>query len=114
MTNTEYEKASVEAALGPRKLAAVDAKITETEQALVYLLHQRREIVNQYDLNKPKCEHEFGNELLLSHPPKIKCNRCGYLKTIGSMAACQHDFESVNIVGLGCVSSVCRKCGAAK
>lgn len=54
MTNTEYEKASVEAALGQRKLAAVDAKINETEQALVYLLHQRREIVNQYDLNKKK------------------------------------------------------------
>jgi len=52
MTNHEYERASVEAAVGLRKLAAVDAKITETESALVYLLHQRREIVNQYDLNK--------------------------------------------------------------
>lgn len=79
MTNTEYEKASVEAALGYRKLAAVDAKINETEQALVYLLHQRREIVNQYDLNK-----------------------------------CQHEFESASIAGLGCVSALCRKCGAAK
>lgn len=68
MTNTEYEKASVEAALGQRKLAAVDAKISETEQALVYLLHQRREIVNQYDLNK--CRHHIveGN---------YRCGRCG-------------------------------------
>lgn len=52
MTNTEYETASVRAAMGNMKLAAVDAKITETEQALVFLLHARREIVNQYDLNK--------------------------------------------------------------
>lgn len=52
MTNAQYEKDSVEAALGQRKLEAVDAKIAETEQALVYLLHQRREIVNQHDLNK--------------------------------------------------------------
>lgn len=53
MTNTEYETACVKAAMGQRKLAAVDAKITETEKALVFLLHERREIVNQYDLNKP-------------------------------------------------------------
>lgn len=56
MTNHEYESASVEAAVGLAKLAVVDAKITETESALVYLLHQRREIVNQYDLNKPKAD----------------------------------------------------------
>lgn len=79
MTNTQYETECVKAAMGARKLAAVDAKINETEQALVFLLHERREIVNQYDLNK-----------------------------------CRHDFESVSIVGLGCVSSVCRKCGVAK
>lgn len=53
MTNTQYETECVKAAMGARKLAAVDAKINETEQALVYLLHERREIVNQYDLNKP-------------------------------------------------------------
>ncbi len=76
MTNTEYEKASVEAALGQRKLAAVDAKINETEQALVYLLHQRREIVNQYDLNK--CQHEFetiritGADFITA-----RCKKCG-------------------------------------
>lgn len=79
MTNTEYETACVHAAMGNMKLAAVDAKITETEQALVFLLHARREIVNQYDLNK-----------------------------------CRHEFESVSITGLGCVNSVCRKCGVAK
>ncbi len=95
MTNTEYEKASVEAALGKRKLAAVDAKITETEQALVYLLHQRREIVNQYDLNKDKPSHLLRS---LGAGPKT----------------CQHDFERVSIAGLGCVSAVCRSCGMAK
>lgn len=80
MTNNQYETLCISnALLGPAKLAAVDAKITETEQALVFLLHARREIVNQYDLNK-----------------------------------CRHDFESVSIAGLGCVDSVCRKCGVAK
>lgn len=84
MTNYDYEKASVEAALGPRKLAAVDAKITETEQALVYLLHQRREIVNQYDLNKKKvCEHDFttGHSFDLYGPFTTKeCRKCGASK----------------------------------
>lgn len=94
MTNTEYEKASVEAALGQRKLAAVDAKINETEQALVYLLHQRREIVNQYDLNKEKPIHR---------------------RSFGDMSKTYaHDFESASIAGLGCVSAVCRSCGVEK
>lgn len=82
MTNAQYEKASVEAAMGQRKLAAVDAKITETEQTLVYLLHQRREIVNQYDLNKKR--------------------------------VCDHDFESINLIGMPAVTGRCCKCGVAK
>lgn len=53
MTNTEYETASVQAAMGHRKLAAVDKQIEQVESTLVFLLHSRREIVNQYDLNKP-------------------------------------------------------------
>lgn len=83
MTNSQYEKASVEAALGQRKLAAVDAKITETENALVYLLHQRLEIVNQYDLNKkPVCEHEYIHINDLNRGPDgyDYCKRCGALK----------------------------------
>lgn len=95
MTNTQYETECVKAALGARKLAAVDAKITETEQALVYLRHERREIANQYDLNKYKTNH-----LLRS-----LCSGC---------AAGRHDFEQVRIAGLGCVSAVCRSCGLAK
>lgn len=54
MTNTEYETASVQAAMGHRKLAAVDKQIEQVESTLVFLLHSRREIVNQYDLNKKK------------------------------------------------------------
>lgn len=66
MTNTEYETLCISnALLGQAKLAAVDAKITETEQALVFLLHERREIVNQYDLNKTKTEHDSGCEYVL-------------------------------------------------
>lgn len=95
MTNTEYETACVKAAIGHHKLAAVDAKITETEQALVFLLHERREIVNQYDLNKDKM-----NRLVRS--------------INAAPVVCQHEFERVSIAGLGCVSAVCRSCGVAK
>ena len=82
MTNTEYERASVEASLGQRKLAAVDVKIAETEQALVYLLHQRREIVNQYDLNKkPVCEHDFEPINLIGlSAVSGRCRICGVAK----------------------------------
>lgn len=78
MTNAQYEKASVEAALGQRKLAAVDAKITETEKVLVYLLHQRREIVNQYDLNKkPCCRHQFAYNMAAQ---LAVCQFCGVVQ----------------------------------
>jgi len=53
MTNTQYETECVKAAMGARKLAAVDKQIEQVESTLVFLLHSRREIVNQYDLNKP-------------------------------------------------------------
>lgn len=44
--------------MGPRKLAAVDKQIEQVESTLVFLLHSRREIVNQYDLNRPAvCHH---------------------------------------------------------
>lgn len=39
--------------MGRGKLAAVDNQIEQVESTLVFLLHSRREIVNQYDLNKP-------------------------------------------------------------
>lgn len=81
--------------MGHRKLAAVDKQIEQVESTLVFLLHSRREIVNQYDLNKDKPSHLLRS---LGAGPKT----------------CPHDFESVNIVGLGCVSAVCRSCGVAK
>lgn len=64
MTHSEYEKACVIASgatlkyEGEKKLAAVDEKIRQVEDTLVFLLHNRREIVNQYDLNKPPCGHK--------------------------------------------------------
>lgn len=29
---------------------------------------------------KQECDHDFGNELLLSMPPKMKCKKCGETK----------------------------------
>lgn len=63
MTNAEYEKASLQAVIGKRKLQAVDAKIAETERAMAVLHEQRREIVNQYDLNKnPVVDDSFDGD----------------------------------------------------
>lgn len=74
MTNTEYETASVQAAMGHRKLAAVDKQIEQVESTLVFLLHSRREIVNQYDLNKPKCPHDdLRTE---TDGVDVRCNKC--------------------------------------
>lgn len=73
MTKNDYERSCNTAALGLAKLAAVDAKITETEQALVFLLHARREIVNQYDLNKPACYHLWVYHELDGADRCVKC-----------------------------------------
>lgn len=58
MTNSEYEAACVTAAKvydrfeGEHKLKQQDAIIAQTEATLARLQEQRREIVNQYNLNK--------------------------------------------------------------
>lgn len=52
MTNTEYEKASVNAATGQALLEKCDATIQSLERALVTAQEQRREIVNRYNLNR--------------------------------------------------------------
>ena len=63
VTNTEYEAACVTAAKcydrfeGEHKLKSVDAAIGHAEALLSRLQEQRREIVNQYNLNK--CEHNY-------------------------------------------------------
>lgn len=36
-----------------RQLAAIDDQIKQMEDLMVYLLHQRRELVNRLGLNKP-------------------------------------------------------------
>ena len=63
MTNTEYEAASITAAKcydrfeGEHKLRQIDEIIKNLETSLANLHGQRREIVNQYNLNK--CKHDY-------------------------------------------------------
>ena len=63
MTNSEYEAASVAAAgcydrlEGDNKLRQIDEIIKNLETSLANLHEQRREIVNQYNLNK--CKHDY-------------------------------------------------------
>ncbi|EGH2615433.1 hypothetical protein ID914_004614 [Salmonella enterica] len=81
MTNQEYEKACVTAAKvydrfeGEHKLEQIDEHIAQVEKTLVSLQEMRREIVNQYNLNK--CEHDFD------YNPKDmrgQCVKCGVQK----------------------------------
>lgn len=59
MTNTEYESASVTMAQlarrfeGAHKRKQLDTQIEALEQAIDRLREQRREVINQYGLNKP-------------------------------------------------------------
>lgn len=61
MTNQEYEAASIAAAgcydrfEGEHKLNQIDGHIAQVEKTLVTLNEMRREIVNQYNLNKTMC-----------------------------------------------------------
>lgn len=63
MTNTEYEASSIAAAgcydrfEGEHKLKQMDEIIKNLETSLANLHEQRREIVNQYNLNK--CKHDY-------------------------------------------------------
>lgn len=58
MTNTEYEAASITAAgfydkfEGEHRLKQIDEHIAQVEKTLASLNEMRREIVNQYNLNK--------------------------------------------------------------
>ncbi|EBA0126133.1 TPA: hypothetical protein ACITHQ_001175 [Salmonella enterica subsp. enterica serovar Saintpaul] len=81
MTNQEYEAACVTAAKvydrfeGQHKLRQIDEHIAQVEKTLVSLQEMRREIVNQYNLNK--CEHDFD------YNPKDmrgQCVKCGVQK----------------------------------
>lgn len=73
MTNEEYEAACITAAMcydrfeGEHKLKQIDEIIKNLETSLANLHGQRREIVNQYNLNKRHCEYfsdAQGDELL--------------------------------------------------
>ena len=63
MTNTEYEAASIAAAgcydrfEGKHKLKQIDEHIAQVEKTMATLNEMRREIVNQYNLNK--CKHDY-------------------------------------------------------
>ncbi|EMB9411614.1 hypothetical protein U9V99_004293 [Salmonella enterica subsp. enterica serovar Montevideo] len=81
MTNQEYEAACVTAAKvydrfeGEHKLKQIDERIAQVEKTLVSLQEMRREIVNQYNMNK--CEHDFD------YNPKDmrgQCVKCGVQK----------------------------------
>lgn len=71
MTNTEYERASVQAAMGNRKLTAVDHQIEQVESALVFLLHSRREIATSYGLNKPVATVDTIMQQVESLAPRV-------------------------------------------
>ncbi|KAA6709283.1 hypothetical protein ONQ20_21715 [Salmonella enterica subsp. enterica serovar Cerro] len=78
MTNQEYEAACVTAAKvydrfeGQHKLRQIDEHIAQVEKTLVSLQEMRREIVNQYNLNK-QCrsllDHSFDDF--------GRCTNCG-------------------------------------
>lgn len=65
MTNAEYEAASITATKcfdrfeGEHRLKQYDEMITQVEKTLARLQEERRELVNFYNLNKPKCEHSY-------------------------------------------------------
>lgn len=77
MTNTEYEAASIAAAgcydrfEGEHRLKQYDEMIAQVEKTLARLQEARREIVNQYNLNK--CEHDWFMDFIGPN----KCRKCG-------------------------------------
>lgn len=82
MTNTEYETASIAAAgcydrfEGEHKLKQIDEIIKNLETSLANLHEQRREIVNQYNLNK--CKHDY----IAEHFGELRCRKCGEERSI--------------------------------
>lgn len=76
MTNQEYEAASIAAAgcydrfEGEHKLKQIDGHIAQVEKTLASLHLMRREIVNQYNLNK--CKHRYLTD-------SDRCPDCGEL-----------------------------------
>lgn len=52
-TVTSINEAKIQRQIDERQLKAIDSQIGQMEQLMVYLLHQRRELVNRLGLNKP-------------------------------------------------------------
>ncbi len=78
MTNEEYEAACITAAgcydrfEGEHKLKQWDEHIATLEAALEKAQEARREIVNQYNLNK--CEHRIAGSYI---DGRMTCTSCG-------------------------------------
>jgi hypothetical protein len=53
MSVTNINEARIQREIDERQLKAIDSQIGQMEQLMVYLLHQRRELVNRLGLNKP-------------------------------------------------------------
>lgn len=53
MSVTNINTAKIQREIDQRQLAAIDGQINQVEELLVYLCHQRRELVNRLGLNKP-------------------------------------------------------------
>lgn len=76
MTNSEYEAASITAAgcydrfEGEHKLKQCDEHIATLEAALAKAQEARREVVNQYNLNK--CAHVYAHGGFADY-----CELCG-------------------------------------
>ena len=81
MTNEEYEAACITAAgcydrfEGEHKLKQIDEIIKNLETSLANLHEQRREIVNQYNLNK--CKHDYVWHTGYAH---WYCSKCEVTK----------------------------------
>ena len=79
IADREYEAASIAAAgcydrfEGEHKLKQIDEHIATLEAALAKAQEARREIVNQYNLNKPMCDHE----LIEGENGVAICFKCG-------------------------------------
>lgn len=52
MTNNEYEKMMVEAALGKEQIRLLDIEIKRHAQLVDSLMERRRELINRFNLNK--------------------------------------------------------------
>jgi hypothetical protein len=54
MSVIDINTVKIQRQLDERQLAAIDDQIKQMEDLMVYLLHQRRELVNRLGLNKPE------------------------------------------------------------